>query len=531
MADRHTSVTLSQGYRADPGTLTLVAEHQSMAIIDIGSNSVRLVVYRQSAGVWQKIINEKCQCRLGEGVAINGLIQTERLQTALEVLSRFAMLIEHAKPDKVIAIATSAVRDADNGPEFVRDSSNILGVELLVLSGQSEARYAAEGVRWSIPDAKGLVADLGGSSLELTNIGFSDQDQGSSLPIGPLQLIDLFGTDRKAAKSYIDDQLRRAIEPLKDTFSEELSKVNLFAVGGSWRSLAQLHIQNSAYPIKIVHRYRPHVQEFGGFLRPVSFMSHDEAIMLDVAQADRRMALPYASLILRRLFKWTKCSQVEFCSTGIREGALALHADNKSAGETSTIYSNTVKSLVPNGGRFGPIDKAMEEWVSQAYAADLGGMQTMSKQRIWEACALADFGWNEHPSHKKTATYMYLLNSTRLPHDHHARAQLAAIQFYRHKGRGADLNGLEICKLLDRREQTSAKILGRIMHLGMQVCRSQAALLKMTRLQVTTNKIEILYPKSWPAFHASSIQSSCQMLSDACGLPVRLRPSAALGRS
>jgi len=254
-----------------------------MAIIDIGSNSVRLVVYRQSAGVWQKIINEKCQCRLGEGVAINGLIQTERLQTALEVLSRFAMLIEHAKPDKVIAIATSAVRDADNGPEFVRDSSNILGVELLVLSGQSEARYAAEGVRWSIPDAKGLVADLGGSSLELTNIGFSDQDHGSSLPIGPLQLIDLFGTDRKAAKSYIDDQLRRAIEPLKDKFPEELSKVNLFAVGGSWRSLAQLHIQNTAYPIKIVHRYRPHVQEFRGFLRPVSFMSHDEAIMLDVA--------------------------------------------------------------------------------------------------------------------------------------------------------------------------------------------------------------------------------------------------------
>lgn len=497
-------------------------QQSSIAIIDIGSNSVRLVMYRQRESIWQKVINEKCQCRLGEGVARSRQIQPERMTVALDAIRRFGTLIEYAKPEQTIVMATSAVRDADNGPDFVHECSKILNTDPQILSGEMEAFYAANGVAWSVPNARGIVADLGGSSLEITSVGLSDKPGAISLPIGPLQLLDLFGNDRKAAKAHIDSSIRQTIDILDQGLNGELRGQTLFCVGGAWRALAQLHMREVNHPIEIVHRYHPQTAVINKFLQPISHMAQEAAMNLDVAQPDRRLTLPYASLILRRLIKWSKASDLEFCSAGIREGALSLCANPRQQMTNRQQYWQAVTSLVPNGGRFGPIGQTLEDWVRVAYDANIGGLSVLPYDRIQEACAMADLGWDEHPSHKKTATYMHVLNSAVLPHDHHERAQLAAIQFYRHKGRGADLNALAIGKLLCPAQQQATRVMGRLIHLAMQISRSQSPLLAQTKLHVTEQKLQILVPKHWPTLQASSIQSSITMLADACQMPVRL---------
>lgn len=497
-------------------------QHSSIAIIDIGSNSVRLVIYRQQGSIWQKVVNEKCQCRLGEGVARSRLIQPERMAVALDAIQRFGTLIEFVQPSQTIVIATSAVRDADNGPDFVHECSKILNTDLQVLSGEMEALHAAKGVAWSVPNATGIVADLGGSSLEITSVGLTKKPGAISMPIGPLQLLDLFGNNRKQAKAYIDNSIRQTIDTLDQQLNGTLVGQKLYCVGGAWRALAQLHMRDVNHPIEIVHRYAPSTSIVNKYLRPISHMDQSEAMQLNVAQPDRRLTLPYASLLLRRLIKWTKTTGIEFCSAGIREGALSLNIQNDHRQVEDQQYWQAVTSLVPNGGRFGPIGDTVEAWVRTAYEADIGGLAILPYARLREACALADLGWDEHPSHKKTATYLHVLHSAVLPHSHHERAQLAAIQFYRHKGRGADLNALALGKLLCPTQQQATKVLGRLIHLAMQICRSQAPLLAQTSLRIDGDKLHILVPKNWPSLQASSIQTSMTLLADACQMPVRL---------
>src|SRR5579871_6544491 len=170
-----------------------------VAIVDIGSNSVRLVAYESRSRAPTPTFNEKALCGLGRGVATTGLLPDDGVAKALAALQRFRVLCDTMEIEDVRAIATAAVRDAANGPAFLKLASHAIGADIQLLSGKEEARFAALGVVSSIHRPDGVVGDLGGGSLELTEIRDGEVRDGLTLPLGGLSLMDLSERSPKKA--------------------------------------------------------------------------------------------------------------------------------------------------------------------------------------------------------------------------------------------------------------------------------------------------------------------------------------------
>src|SRR6201994_679831 len=178
-----------------------------LAVIDIGSNSVRLVVYEGLARAPTALFNEKALCGLGREVQTTGLLAADAVEKALTALRRFRALCRVQKVGRVYAIATAACRDASNGPEFIAKAEKICGCTIEILTGQEEARYSALGVISGIHKPDGIVGDLGGGSLELIDVHGHQVRGGVTLPLGSLALQDLSHKSLKRAERIVKNEL------------------------------------------------------------------------------------------------------------------------------------------------------------------------------------------------------------------------------------------------------------------------------------------------------------------------------------
>src|SRR6185503_4305113 len=179
------------------------SRYQPIAVVDIGSNSVRLVIYE---GPWRyaaALHNEKAICAIGRHMVSTGRLDEEGMEYALETLARFRVLCAGYEVKDFGSVATSAARDASNGREFIRQAEKTLGQPIQILSGEDEARIAAEGTLASIPDADGLVADLGGGSLDMVKVKDRETGAAATLPYGPLRLMDASDGDLKEARNIV----------------------------------------------------------------------------------------------------------------------------------------------------------------------------------------------------------------------------------------------------------------------------------------------------------------------------------------
>ncbi|MBU1539361.1 MAG: Ppx/GppA family phosphatase, partial [Alphaproteobacteria bacterium] len=150
--------------------LSALGAPRDVAAIDIGSNSVRLVLYRlEGRAIWT-VFNEKVLAGLGRDMPVTGRLSVEGAAQAITALKRFSAVIEGVQPALAFIAATAAVREAEDGPDFCDKVAAETGLRIRVLSGEEEARYAALGVLAGIPQADGVAGDLGGSSLELVRL-------------------------------------------------------------------------------------------------------------------------------------------------------------------------------------------------------------------------------------------------------------------------------------------------------------------------------------------------------------------------
>ena len=229
------------------GFRTVPPSYRPVAVVDIGSNSVRLVVYDGLRRSPSPIFNEKVLCGLGKGVAITGRLNEAAIARALQELRRFKTLVRQIGVKEIYAVATAAAREAKNGAEFIDLAEKALGAGINVLTGKEEARFAALGVIAGIPEADGIAGDLGGGSLELVDLHDGKLHDGITLPIGPLRLIDLSGGSIERATHIVDEYLAKA-EILR-----HLNGRTFYAVGGTWRNLARIHMAQSQYPLHVLH--------------------------------------------------------------------------------------------------------------------------------------------------------------------------------------------------------------------------------------------------------------------------------------
>ena len=229
-------------------TSRTLRDGQEAAVIDVGSNSVRLVVYRIDGRAMTPILNEKVMAGLGRGGAKTGELSKDGVEQAIRALRRFATLIDALQIDEVFAVGTAAVREAKDGKAFAARMEAESGIKLRILSGEDEARLSALGVMAGAPDAKGIVGDLGGASLELIEISPKGVGRGETFPVGPLTLMD--GGDLDYGK--ISKQVEQALERTK-----LLNKRggDFYAVGGAWRALGRIDIALTNHPLGVLHHH------------------------------------------------------------------------------------------------------------------------------------------------------------------------------------------------------------------------------------------------------------------------------------
>jgi exopolyphosphatase/guanosine-5'-triphosphate,3'-diphosphate pyrophosphatase len=282
------------------------------AIIDIGSNTVRLVVFDGPSRAPSVLLNEKVTAKLGKDVAKTGMLSEKAMGVALSALSRYAALLRAMAVKDVQVVATAAARDAPNGPQFL-DAVRQTGLSPRLLSGEEEALTSAWGVLAAFPGAKGVAADLGGGSLELTELYGASCSHGITMPYGTLRLPDL----RAGGSAKFGRQVHAALR--KADWSSGTA-VPLYLVGGSWRAFARYAIHQLSWPIDDPHGFELLPEEALSVCRSIA--QGKLSASLPRISASRLGSLPDAAALLGALLREIRPSKLVFSSWGLREGLL-----------------------------------------------------------------------------------------------------------------------------------------------------------------------------------------------------------------
>lgn len=430
--------------------MSAIGAPRDVAAIDIGSNSVRLVLYRlEGRAIWT-VFNEKVLAGLGRDLAATGQLSVEGAAQALTALKRFAAVIEGVRPALVFVAATAAVREAADGQTFCDRVAAETGLQIRVLSGEEEARYAALGVLAGIPDADGVAGDLGGSSLELVRLAGGKVERGVTLPLGPFSFADEGEFDADRLREAIARRLKPAADFKADT---------LYAVGGAWRTLAQVHMEMNAYPLRIVHQYAMNADEVLATAGLVARASKASLEKWPGVSKKRSETLPHAALVMEGLVHRLGLKRIVVSAWGVREGLLyeALEpdiaaADPLLAGSSALGARQGISPTLPG---------ALKGWIAPLLAAM---PVTFGKARddilADAACRLADLGARLHPDHRVELAFDQVLRAPVPGQSHAERAWLATAVNARYGGPAATPEPKTVARLLTEEQLLAARTLG-----------------------------------------------------------------------
>jgi exopolyphosphatase / guanosine-5'-triphosphate,3'-diphosphate pyrophosphatase len=423
---------------------------REFAAIDIGSNSVRLVLYRlEGRAVWT-VFNEKVLAGLGRDLASTGRLSEEGAELALTALKRFAAVIDGVRPARTFVAATAAVREAADGQAFCERVAAETGLIIQVLSGEEEAHYAALGVIAGMPTARGVAADLGGASLELVRIGEEGPGRGVTLPLGPFSL----SGDRPFDAAKLRETVARRLKPAGDFRTD-----TLYAVGGAWRTLAQVHMGHTHYPLQIVHQYVMEAGEARDIARLVARSSRASLENWKGLSKKRAETLPHAALVLEGLIDRLGLKRIVLSAWGVREGLLyealdeeTVAADPLLAGCTALGARQGISPGLP-GALFGWLQPIIEA-LPEAFGADRD--RTLADA----ACRLADLGARLHPNHRVELAFDQVLRAPIPGQTHAERAWLATAVNARYGGGSATPEPDTVARLLTETQHIGARALG-----------------------------------------------------------------------
>jgi exopolyphosphatase/guanosine-5'-triphosphate,3'-diphosphate pyrophosphatase len=399
----------------------------SVAVIDIGSNSVRLVVYEDLSRSLVSVFNEKALCGLGREVQSTGLLAPDAVAKALTSLKRFRALCRIQRVGRVYAIATAACRDATNGPEFIAKAERICGVPIDILSGPREAKLSALGVISGIHNPDGIVGDLGGGSLELIDVRGNRVRSGVTLPLGSLALQDSSRKSLKRAENIVRDAISD-VDLLKGGRGR-----TFYAVGGTWRALARIHIVQSGYPLKVMHGYSitaADALDFAQRLRRLA--ATDRLADIEVVSDARRPLLTYAALVLEYVIRVARPKTITFSTFGVREGLFYEMLPQDERTEDGLICAaQELNRLLSRSARHAD---ELVAWTDRL-ARVVHLRETEEDRRLRHAaCLLSDIGWRVHPDHRGEETLSLITNGNFGSISHQGRAFVALAVFYRYAG-------------------------------------------------------------------------------------------------
>jgi exopolyphosphatase / guanosine-5'-triphosphate,3'-diphosphate pyrophosphatase len=459
-------------------------QHKPVAVVDIGSNSVRLVVYDGLRRSPTPLFNEKLLCGLGKGVATTGFMSDQAVARALGSLRRFRALCRQLGTAQVFAVATAAAREAKNGADFVTRAEKALGAKIDILSGKQEAKFAALGVMAGIPDADGVVGDLGGGSLELIDVRDGEIRDGVTLPLGPLRLIDLSAGSMKEARKIVDDQL------LSTRLVKNLSGREFYAVGGTWRNLGRLHMEQNRYPLHVLHQYRMNPEAARSVAELVSGLS--PASLKDVRLVSRSRAdtLPYGAMVLERLLYHSRAKGVVLSVLGVREGL--LFSKLKPSKQKRDVLLSACWDLTRRYARSPQHELELSDWTDTLFASAAIKETPQERRLRHAACLLADIGWRAHPDYRGSRSLTIISQAAFVGVDHPGRIFLAFAVFFRYEGPDTDNAPRDLLRLVDDESLYRARVISAVMRLAYVLSAAMPGLLPKIDLVQTAGKTLLL---------------------------------------
>jgi exopolyphosphatase/guanosine-5'-triphosphate,3'-diphosphate pyrophosphatase len=463
-----------------------------VATVDIGSNSVRLVVYEGLTRAPTPIYNEKVLCGLGRHVATTGRLDDEAVERALRALARFRVLCQTMNVSDVFVLATAAARDASNGPAFLAAAERTCGRPIELLSGAKEAQLSALGVVSGFHDPDGIVGDMGGGSLELVDVHGATVGQGTTMPLGGLALQDLSGGSLKKAQRIVRAALERAPEYL-----EHLHDRTFYAVGGTWRALARLHQAAKDYPLHVMHGYVINPDDGLDFLHLVEEVDAKTLKDIESISEARRPLLAYGAIVLEEIIRLGAPKEIAISAHGVREGLLfeKLPAETRSQDPLISAAGdlNLLRSRSPVHG------EELWTWTSR-FLDSLGLPETEGERRLRHAaCLLADIGWRAHPDYRGEQSLNLIAYGAFSALDHAGRAYLALSIFFRHEGLNPDKVGSRIKALAGSRLIERARLLAALMRIAYPVSVGMEGVLPKAPLLARGNQVVLQLPRSMEA--------------------------------
>ena len=466
-----------------------------VAVIDVGSNSVRLVVYDKRSRSLVPIFNEKALPALGKGLERTGKLNADGRKEALINIRRFVALTRAMNVTDVEMLATAAVRDAKDGKDFAKEIERATGVAVRIISGEEEAKLSALGVLAGVPDADGFMGDLGGGSLELVQLNKGKIAQQVTLPIGPLRLVEATDGDLDAAQKIIDRQLDE-LEWLKDVKGR-----TFYPVGGTWRALARIHMEQTRYPLHVIHEYRIGRRSAEDLARVVSHLGRRSLGSVPGISKRRIDTLPFGALIFERLLRAAKPDRALFSAYGLREGC--LFAKLSTGDQEADPLLVGCADFAGVDGRFGSVSDALDSWISTLFSDD-----DEKGARLREAaCLLSDLGWREHPDYRSEQAFMRVLRMPVAGIDHGERVILAIAMAIRY---GADMDEMQYAEpflqLIKEDEVTFGRRIGSVIRLAYSLSGGTLAMLNQTKLFKKDGKICLHLPEDSRLLFGEAVQ-------------------------
>lgn len=476
------------------------------AIIDIGSNSIRLVVYQGPARLPAILFNEKVLAGLGRGLAQGGVIDPPAMRLATTALRRFAALAREMDVARVRTVATAAVRDAANGGELIAVAEEA-GLSVETLSGEAEAEAAGFGVLSGIPEADGIVGDLGGGSLELVRVRRGKLLQRSSFPLGVLRIAALRG-ERGKLDRRVGALLAEA------GWSNAGKGLPLYLVGGSWRALARLDMAATHYPLPIIHQYAMSPATIARLRRTLSHVGKARLKAVPGLSSGRIPTLGDAAALLGSLLKHLRSSGTIVSAYGLREGLLYAALDEQTRALDPLVVAARDEGC--RTGRFPEHGDLLDGWVAPLFTADAPAEARLRQA----ACQLADVGWRANPEFRAERGLEVALHGNWVGIDGRGRAMLAQALW---TSLGGELSSpAPLAALAGASALQRASLWGLAMRLGQRFSGGLAGPLQRSSLALRGGAVVLRLAAGDQGFYGEAVEKRHRALAAAMGLQAEI---------
>jgi len=482
------------------------------AVVDLGSNSVRLVVFEGQGRNPVAIFNEKAVLRLGRGLTATGRLNDDSIDQARTVMNRYHAIARAMGADPFVVLATAAVREATNGQAFVADiESRMPGVKVQILSGEQEASYAALGLACGIPDADGIIADIGGGSLELGVITHGKLQRAETLRLGVIRLSERAGGNPARARELADSEIGGL------PWLEAKAGGTLYLVGGAFRALARIEMHRTDYPLAIVHHYQITAAQAADLAMSVAVGPRRLLERIPGLSRRRIDDLPYAAIALRRLITATQARRVVFSANGLREGWYMQNLPPAVRAKDTLIAAG--EELSAELARDPALPASLLRWTDPLFPDE-----SPREQRLRHAaCLVSDIGVHEHPDYRAEQVFLRLSRQAGIGLNHPERLFLGFALAIRYEADPEAPFLQPLRPLLDMDLLLRAEQLGHALRLAYTLSGATPALLADAKLQRSPSHLTLSLTSGSGVFAGEAVQRRLDRLAESLGLQAILK--------